>query len=192
MSRRLAIAGGLLIILALTSLCLQSFILDMLIVPVIYAWYSIRLFLQSVPGAMYWTMLVAGAALIFLLSILRRMRLPDLRKTDFRPVRGPIEVTASYIRNAHRGVFSKWFLANRFVELARAIMKQRGGEAIKMTDLGNSDWDPPENIRTYFEAGANRYFMQYSRRRFFARLRKTPFEVDIDEVIDYLETKMKT
>ncbi|RPI87871.1 MAG: hypothetical protein EHM41_03460 [Chloroflexi bacterium] len=192
MSKRLAIAGGLLIILALTSLCLQSFILDVIIVPVIYTWYSIRLFLQSVPGATYWTMLVAAAALIFFISILLRMRLPDRRKRDDPPVRGQVEVTAGYIRSARKGVFSKWLLANRLVELARAIMKQRGVEVFNMNDLRGTDWDPPQNIRAYFEAGANRYFMQVPRRRLFARLRKTPFEVDINEVIDYLESKMKT
>lgn len=194
MSRRLAVTGGLLIALALAVLCLQSIILELLVVPAVYLWVSVRLFLQGVPSSTYWAMFLAAAALAFILSIFRRVKFPDIRRTETAPIRGQVEEIAGNIYAARKSIFSKWLLANRIVELARAIMKQRRSREYtdRTNDLDGEDWDPPENLRAYFEAGANRFFLEIRRRRYFWRSQKTPFEVDLNEVIEFLETKMRT
>ena len=89
-------------------------------------------------------------------------------------------------------------VANRLGKNAREILAQRDGHAvnIKFGPLEGSDWDPPQEIKTYLEIGLNGSFADFPQfRSWWAWWRKpkpTPWDVDVRQVIDYLESELET
>ncbi len=215
MGRRLLVWGVLLVAMALLAFWLQSPIEDVCIVPAIDLLRRSGLFLKTIPQWVYWSLLVAGVALIALSSLTATGRLHNWRpaKEEQAAVPGPIGKLAQYIHNTRRGPYFKWLVAHTLGEVAQAILIQRDtlqaeenaqGERhglkskvpAQMAWMAGRDWDAqcPAEIQAYLEAGLDRAPMTHPRKRsrpgwpgrFFSRRLPTPLDLDPSQVVEYL------
>jgi hypothetical protein len=171
---------------------LQGFIWKSIIVPLIYIAWVIIAFLRSIRQDAYWYMLVAVLAVIALISLLRHLRLENIKVMDHAPAKGPIKTLAANIRGVNGGPYFKWVVAHQLGRLARGILIQREGEdVIPKRKLKGRDWEPPVEIQAYLESGLDRSFFETPRKGLFSRPSPTPLDVDMEQVIEYLESQME-
>jgi len=197
MGRRLLLWGALLVAMALLAFWLQTAIEDVCIVPAINVLRRNRLFLQAVPQWVYWTLLVAGVALIALgsLAATGRWHLWRPAEEEQAAVPGPIGKLAQHIHNTRRGLYFKWLVAHRLGELAQAILVQQdtlqAEDSTQGSRLAGRGWDVqcPAAIQAYLEAGLDRAPIAHPRRRFLSRRPPTPLDLDPSLVVEYLSHK---
>jgi len=169
--------------MALLAFWLQTAIEDVCIVPAINVLRRNRLFLQAVPQWVYWTLLVAGVALIALgsLAATGRWHLWRPAEEEQAAVPGPIGKLAQHIHNTRRGLYFKWLVAHRLGELAQAILVQQdtlqAEDSTQGSRLAGRGWDVqcPAAIQAYLEAGLDRAPMAHPRRRFLSAGRQLPW-----------------
>lgn len=194
MSRRLLSLGLALTGIVLVAFLAQSIIEGLLLRPLIHQWWQIRLYLRSTPQIYAWFLVVTGILLISLVSLLRYLRPSRQEELRSAPLRGPVETLTDSIQRTYKGTyFLKWLVAHRLGELAHAILIQREGEeALQKRRLAGRDWQPQETVQAYLEAGLSRSYEKPRARKWLLRKDKTPLEIDIQQVIEYLESQLET
>jgi hypothetical protein len=83
-------------------------------------------------------------------------------------------------------------VAHRLGQLALETIRQRHGEQASLSDAEREgrDWRPSPEIQAYLEAGLNRSFADYPRRAWSASSAGTPFDQDVQSVVDFLESQI--
>ena len=197
MPRRWLIGLGVIAVLAL-SFYLRGPIQRVIIIPLAYLWWLIKLYYRAVPQAILWVFLVIAVFVFMLRLIPLKNIILRKRKVEYNPSVGAIEDLALWVRKSPRGIYYKWLVANRLGKNAREILAQRDGHAvnIKFGPLEGSDWNPPQEIKTYLEIGLNGSFADFPQFRswwtWWRKPKPTPLDVDVREVIDYLESELET
>lgn len=192
MNRRWVFLAGLLAGSALLAFVLQGVLWDTLVVPVYFRLWLFWHFLRSIPQWVYWNLLVAGVVLAALKSLAGRRRVTPAAKEKSALKIGPVAAMANEIRNNRRSTFFQWIIAHELAGLARAILVQRAGqEAIPRNRLAGQDWNPPAEIQAYLESGLNSRLLDLPRKGFFFRPGSTVLDVDLRQVVDYLESQME-
>jgi hypothetical protein len=194
MSRRVAVWGVVVAAALALTWCLQGVITDLLVGPLAYLAWRANLFLRSTPQWVYWSLVVTGVALVALVSLVRTLHLGRRATKGHPPVPGPVGKMARQIRAARRGVYTKWLVACRLGGLARAMLAQRergAGEAAPPDQLQGRDWHPPTEVQAYLEAGLGRPSISGRRPGAFFRSPPTPLDMDLNQVVDYLESQME-
>jgi len=194
MSRnRLYVILALLAGAVLLAFLLQDVIHNTLIVPIQYLWWALTLTYRSVAQLIFWALLVVAVALMALGSLYGRITFRPKKNPKHIPSRGPVETMAWWLSQAPRGNYFKWRVANRLGELAEQILS-RGDEPDPLPGhrLKGIGWDPPAGVRRYLEAGLNSSFAEYPRKGWFSPPLPTPFDLDVEQVIAYLETQMES
>ena len=136
---------------------------------------------------------------VFALSLLRSLsaiqfRLPK-KKLELRPPQGPVEDFAKSLSRVKNGNYYKWLVANRLGRLARDFLVLRGDRASikEHTPLAGRGWHPSEDVDKYLDVGLRGSFSHFPSPRFrFIPSDPTPLDVDVDEVLDFLEKQIKT
>ena len=85
-----------------------------------------------------------------------------------------------------RGVYFKWQIANLLAEIAMNILNYQERLLPGRKLLGRIRKLPPE-VEKYLDAGVNTTFADYPAPQRFRRTPTTPFDVDLDLVVGYLE-----
>lgn len=197
MPRRWLIGLGVIAVLAL-SFYLRGPIQRVIIIPLAYLWWLIKLYYRAVPQAILWVFLAIAAFVFMLRLIPLKNIILRKRKVEYNPSVGAIEDLALWVRKSPRGIYYKWLVANRLGKNAREILAQRDGHAvnIKFGPLEGSDWNPPQEIKTYLEIGLNGSFADFPQFRswwtWWRKPKPTPLDVDVRQVIDYLESELET
>ena len=135
---------------------------------------------------------MAIAAAVLLVAI--RFRLPELEKRHRTEKRnsspGHVEELSFWIQRGENGFYPKWHIAHLLAELALDILDQRGKREKHILRIKGSDLTPPEEVEKYLDAALNTNFTDYPRPKRFFRKPSTPFDLDIESVIRYLESLM--
>ena len=191
--RRLILIAVLLASAALLAYLLQDLIYETLIVPIQYLWWALTLTYRSIAQLIFWALVVVAVAMMALGSLYGRISFREKKAPKHTPSRGPVETLAWWLTQKVRGNYFKWRVANRLGELAEKILS-RGDEPDPLPGhrLLGVGWDPPADIRHYLEAGLNSSFAEYPRQGWFTQPTPTPFDLEVDQVIDYLETQMES
>jgi hypothetical protein len=172
---------------------LQDLIQSALFVPLSYLWWGFNIMYLSVAQLVYWALLVVGVALMAFGSLYGKSRARELVQEKTLLLKGPLEAVAGQIVKTGKGTYYKWVIANRMGKLARSILSFRnGGIEVPNEPLsGREDWDPPAEVGAYLESGLTRTFADFPRRRWFSRPIETPFDVELNQVITYLESQLE-
>lgn len=191
--RKFALAGLFLVIAGLMAFSLRDLIRQSVVLPLTYFWWLGGIFYRSVAQVVYWVLLVTGFGLMAFGSLYGRERPSAERKRRGRVERGPIENFAWWLAQRPRGTYFKWRVANRLGTLAREMLAQRGevlsGPPFRLAGRG---WEPPEEVDGYLDAGLNRSFAEFPRRGWFSRPPATPFDLEVEPVVEYLESQLET
>jgi hypothetical protein len=191
--RRTILLGAFFLIAAAMAYYLQDIVRSALFVPVSYLWWGINIMYQSVAQLIYWILLVVGVALMAFGSLYGKGRSKELVEETADVRQGPLETTArQFSRTSSKGVYYKWLIANRMGRLARSILSLRNGQAeAPNSQLAGRDWNPPDEVGAYLESGLTRTFADFPRQKLFARPSETPFDIDLNQVLAYLESQME-
>ena len=162
----------------------------LVIEPLSYLNWVIQVVLRAIPQAYFWYFLVGLILLVALGSMVRNTELRLFKDKKEVEKKGAVEVLAHEIAHSKRGAYFKWVTANRLAKLAQAIIIEGGAESSgNARQLQGRDWDPPTEVQSYLKAGLQDSIIQYARRSFIRTVQKTPFDIDIQQVIEYLESQ---
>lgn len=180
--------------LAVAAFLLRDVIYALVILPLEYLWWVLSLTYRSLAQGIYWVVLVALLAYLALDSLYGRIRFRPRREPKHIPARGPVETMAWWLEQTRRGNYFKWRVANRLGELAEGILARDGGirSPLPGERLRGAGWSPPPVVQKYLEAGLNHSFADYPRPRWFQPPPATPFDLDIQQVLDYLDSQMES
>ena len=183
-NRLLLIALALSALLAM-ALLIEGFVRDVLVVPLLYAVWIARLFWDSIPQGLLWAAFVLVVVASAARSIVTQRPMRHVR-TEETERRGRVEEWASLVNLAQQGDFSRWRLAQRLGQLALEVLPEQDLLASKRSvrRLQSETLDIPPAIRAYLQAPMP---MARSRRRLRAASRGGPFDLDPEQVVQFLE-----
>ena len=190
--RRLILLGAFFLVAAGMAYFLQDLIQSALFVPISYLWWGLNVMYQSVAQLVYWVLLVVGITLMAFGSLYGKNRVRQRVEEKTTSSLGPLEATARQISKTGKGMYYKWLIANRMGKLARSILYLRNGQALSPNSpLAGRDWNPPAEVEAYLNSGLTRTFADFPRRRRFSRPPETPFDIELNQALTYLESQME-
>jgi len=162
--------------------------------PIQYVLWLLKLYYQSMPQGFLWILLVGFIIIMVIGSLAVEEAKQNRREQLHKPAKGAIESLADWMSRSSRGLYFKWLIAQRLGKLARGltIFDARRAQPSVWEPIAGPGWDPPEEVASYLEAGINGSFADYPRPRWpFQRAKPTPLDLDPNQAIEYLETRMK-
>lgn len=196
MTRRQIVFAGLFFLIVILAFALRDVVEAAIVVPVAFLWWLFKLYYAALPQSIFWILLVALAAYSAITTVIPAIRINAARKNEIRITQGRIEILADWLKKSKRGgTYYKWLVANRLGKNAREILAQREGIPIskKFSALAGRGWNPPQKIDAYLEIGLNGSFTNIPRSRWFWKSPPpTPLDVEVRQVVDYLEDEMET
>ena len=180
------------LIAAVLAYILKDIVGAFLFEPVSQMWYALYLLYLSIAQIIFWFILIVVVALIAFGSLYGKFGLARLDEGEKKSKPGPVANAARHIARSDEGIYYKWLIANRLGKLARSIFaRNAGNESAGITVLQGSGHQPTSEIVAYLMSGLTQTFADYPRRNWLGRLPITPLDVEIERVIEYLESKME-
>jgi hypothetical protein len=191
--RNWILLGVLVVVAVLLAPFMQVMIEYLIIEPIAYYGWRLKRMSAIIPQEYYWLFIIASIAVVVFFSILRSIVLNQTEDQHQAPQKGQVEELANHIQRTQKSTYFKWMMANKLAKLAVNILShQNANNGDEHRDFSTVIWDPPQETKKYLETGLNSSFMEYHpKRRFFKRKRETPFDVDLNTIIDYLESEME-
>ncbi len=186
---------GVFLVSALLAFPARGFVNQLVLVPISYLLWLLKLFYLSVDQALWWI----GVVLVVLL-ILGTSLLPEFKQKRNlieykRQERGNVESLARAIQKSDRGIYFKWLVANRLGKLAHQMLTQRepGKPRSVFSPLQADGWNPTGEIQNYLEKGLHGTFADFPNTNwnYFLPPQKTQLDHDVNEVVEFLESKME-
>ena len=174
---------------------LQDMIRKTVIVPLAYLWWALGVLYQSFPQIVVWILLIVLIFFILLGSLSTDSRRTRREEPKVKPSLGQVEGLAEGLVKMRRGTYYKWQIAHRLGRLARDFLIQRGDRASTRdhSPLTGHDWHPSESVDSYLDTGLRSSFADFPKHRlWFVRPEPTPLDIEVDEVVEFLETQIKT
>jgi hypothetical protein len=184
------IASGL-IAVGLIAFFLREVVQDWVVIPLARLFWLIKGYYGAFPQATYWGIALIVAAVLVLLWL----RLPDFERPhqpeQWKPSPGSVREMAFWIQRSKEGIFPKWHLAHLLAELALDILNRRRTRQKDAGFLDDPDWSPPPNVKKYLDAVLSTNYTDYPRQTRFRQDPPTPFDQDLDPVVEYLESLLE-
>jgi len=184
--KQIAILVVLVILAAIVAFPMRSIVYYYILAPLSFIWFYLVYYYHVIPQQFYWIILILAAAYIALGGLLenpfKRERLQLIRTSQ----KGPVDGLAARIKDSRRGVYSRWRVARALGILAVEILELRGSKSGRVKELKGKDWNPPPGVQEYLEAGLNNSFADFPLSR-----KKTPFSIDVEKVVTYLESQLE-
>lgn len=111
----------------------------------------------------------------------REEKIPE----DQSPVVGVVEAMAGYIEERHRGIYFKWQIAHLLGKIQQTIQENASRGTSSRIPL------PSERVQAFLDAGVNTSYVDYAPDGFSLKNISTPFDIELEQVVDYLEEQME-
>ena len=195
MWRRWLALLGLIVIAALLAFPLRGLVNQLIIVPLAYILWLLKLLYLSMHQAFWWLALVLAVLIILGRSLLPEITLVKKTIPLAKHEHGNVESLAIAMRKSDKGIYFKWLVANRMGRLAYQILLQRehGKARSVFAPLVGEGWESTDEVQQYLEKGLHGSFAEFpnSRWNYFAPPEKTPLDQDVAEVVTFLESKIE-
>ncbi len=165
----------------------------LIIDPIAYYRWSITQVLQVFPQSAYWIGISVSLSLVVALILLRDLIAGLTAKEAAPHQKGAVEQLAEQIQKSQTSNYFKWVIANQLAETALKILPAKFGRSQQdRRNFDHLDWHPPPQVRKYFITGLNSSFMDYRKKKRFQKTpNATPFDIDLNDVIGYLESELE-
>lgn len=188
---------GIIIIGVVLAFPMRDAVNQIIVVPLAFVFWLLGLYYRSYSQAIIWAIFVAVTLLFLLGSLLNGEWWGKKEKLSEKLSAGPVEDLSVSLGKARKGMYHRWRVANRLSKVARDLLAQREGlepREVQDKHLTGRDWSPPRDVDMYFQAGLFDSFASYPRPRWWSlkRSEPTPFDLDIEEAVEYLEGQMRT
>jgi hypothetical protein len=189
----LILAG--LLLMGCLAFFLQDVVRQVIIIPVAYLWWVLRIVYATIPQVLLWLILLVILTFSIIASLLKRYSSGRKYELLSKPAMGAVESLAGWISNSSRqGNYYRWLVANRLgkLALAMAIRIENRQPPARLEQPKTLETGTPAGIQRYLKAGLEESFVDYPLPRLpFLRRQATPFDQEIDEVVQFLETQME-
>ncbi|OGF54138.1 MAG: hypothetical protein A2Z21_07125 [Candidatus Fraserbacteria bacterium RBG_16_55_9] len=184
--------GLVLLLSSLLALLFQDFLREVIVVPLLYAYWFMRLYVESLPQSFLWALFMAAVIAIAVKSISARTAKSRHGHRGLQKERqGKIEVWVERVRLAKRGKYFRVRLARRLAEFSLetlAYRERRTPEEIR-EQLQSGRSGIPQEIETYLQAGLSMN-IQNADSGDTTRLRtrkNSPLQLNPERVVEFLE-----
>jgi hypothetical protein len=168
---------------------LRDAVEQLILQPLAYFLWLLNMLYRAIPQPILWVLVVAvmiyAAASLFLKNFTPSFSRPRKRA----PVYGPVEETVQMLNRDSRGVYFKWQMARTLSEIALDLQELHTHSPSRTLDFDNRPASP--EVRRYLDAGLNTSFSDYPLNGPFQMRPETPFDININPVLDYLESQME-
>jgi hypothetical protein len=191
--RILLISAGLLVAIILAFL-LRDIIRQAVVTPLAYLWWVFRLVYSVIPQVALWILLIFALVMIAIGNLVSWLSAERKYEKLFKPAQGAVEILSRWVTNSKEGNYYKWMIANRLGKLARemAIRFENRQVPASPDNLKAAGESPSEAVQRYLKAGLDESFVDYPQPATpFVRRKATPFDIDVDEVVVFLESEME-
>jgi len=192
--RRILIILAGLVVAVILAFFLQDVIRRTVVTPLAYLWWVLKLTYTAIPQLVLWILLLAVLILIIINSLVNWFSIGEKSKEPTRPAQGNVEILAGWVSNAGEGNYYKWMIANRLGKLwgeMTGSLEDRGQPA-RPEEPNGADMHPPEALQRYLKAGMEESFVDYPLPRLpFMRKQATPFDLDVEVAVEFLESQME-
>lgn len=188
-SHRIGVAILALLPVVVMAFVLQDFVREVLIGPIFYAYWVVRLFLGSIPQVWEWVAFVLLVAYIVARSLVTLPSLPRRRQVE--PVEhGRVEDLARLLQQAHGDAFARWRVAQRLGGLVGDVLAdaERVSQREIWRRLDRGQLDVPPSLRAYLTARFQA--VGRSNLRGF-RAAPSPLDLEPREVVQFLEDQIR-
>jgi hypothetical protein len=187
--RRIGLVVAVLVPVVIVAVALQGFVREVLIGPVLYVYWIVRLFLESIPQIWVWLAFLLLATYLVTRGVVRRTSLPRARRSE-TVERGRIEEWAHLLHQARHDPFTRWRLAQRLGGLVGDVLaaEERVSQREIWRRLDRSHLDVPQPLRAYLTAQLRSIPPSGLRS---LRTHASPLDLDPAEVVQYLEDRLR-
>jgi hypothetical protein len=192
-ANRWRLAVGLVAALVL-AFFLRDFVQILVIDPLAYLFWALGVVYRIIPQQVYWIFLIIGLFYVALNSFYAKRRSMDEAPPP-APSKGSVETMAYWVERGQGGVYFRWQVARILAQTALSIAELRENRRLRAFEW--PDDEPSTQVKRYLDAGLNSSFADYpleSGISLFQLGRKqpsTPFDIDVEKVIAYLESEME-
>lgn len=170
----------------------QQFFQVLLLEPIAYLWWGVKQVIRVIPETLYWYFFVSCLGILGLFFLIRDIFEHRLIKEKQVRQQGPIEFLSENIVRSAKSNYFKWVIANRLANITLQVVWQKSGKDEKPRDFTYADLKGSPDIKSYLETGLLGSFMDYQgKKKLFGKSRETPLNLDISQVIDWVESEME-
>lgn len=148
----------------------------------LYMVWSLDVFGRIIPEQGLWVGLLILLLYVAVGSFYGKSSKGEKSRMDTSLVKGQVEAMSEWVEGRHRGVYFKWQIASLLGGIHQAIQKHRAD--------GGSE-PPNEEVQAYLDAGINSSYADYPSPDLFEKARPTPFDIELEQVVKYLEEQME-
>ena len=166
---------------------LRESVEQLIIRPMFYLLWMLNLLYHAIPQVVLWIGLLSLILVLALSFVLRNISFDSLRPR--RKIRrlGPVAELAQTIQRESSGVYFKWQVARSLSEIALDLQSLR--THLDSRNLHLDESEAPPAVRRYLDAGLHSSFSDYPIPGLFQPRPQTPFDLELDPVLDYLESQ---
>lgn len=191
--QRWLIAVGVLIVAGFLAFPLRETIFDTVVIPAAFITWNLGLLYRSFSQGTWWWVIVFLVLFMLAFSLATQPGFRPRTTIKSKPVQGPVEGFATWVRKAEKGIYFKWLVANRLGKLAYQILLHResGRPRSVFAPLLGTDWEPGKELQQYLETGLHGSFADFPNTGSLAPHQHTPLDLDVNEAVDFLESQVE-
>lgn len=160
--------------------------------PISYYWWRAQQVIHVIPEIYYWFFFIACFGVLALFFLLQEAFRHQVKKVDQVVQKGPMEFLSEYIVRSAKSNYFKWVIANRLANIALHILWYKDGKGEKPRNFSFTDRAISPAIKTYLETGLFSSFMDFRQKsKLFGKSQEIPLNVDIHQVLDWVESQME-
>lgn len=186
--RQMMLIGAAVIIAGIMAFPLRALVNDLVISPLTYLIWVGGVYYQAIPEVVVWIILLVIVLSIFAGSYAGTWHREERSQVKKRPKMGQIETLAGWISQPGRGNYFNWQVARLLGEAACRLLGLP--EHSNRLNWSGSP-EPSQNVRDYLEASLNTTFADYPLPSPFRGRKPTPFDLNLEEVITFLESQLE-
>src|SRR5919199_1465667 len=189
MRTRFLLIGLLLLPVVLMAVVIQGFVRDVIVVPLFYVFWLLRLLFESISQVLLWGVFIIVVVIVAGRSLVKRVPRLQVRPAEDRR-RGRVEEWQPLIQQTNQGAFGKWRLANALEQLAVDVLASQ--ERLEPREirrrLENGTLEVSPEVLAYLRA---RMPTASAQRQVRPRGRASAADHDLEQVIQFLEARLR-
>ena len=183
-TRLLLVAAALLPVVGM-AVAVEDFVRDVVVIPLLYAFWIAKLLFDSIPRHLLWAIFVGFLIRGAVRSLSGGRRLPATYRGETQP-EGRVTSWARVLDEARRTEFARWHLSQRLGQLMVEVLAARQHVAprqiVRQVEQGRIEL-PPE-MRSYLRA---RLHAPRGASSFRLRSQPSPLAIDPEHIVRFLE-----
>src|SRR5919199_2868524 len=184
MRKRFLLIGLLLLPVVLMAVVIQGFVRDVIVVPLFYVFWLLRLLFESISQVLLWGVFIIVVVVVAGRSMVKRVPRLQVQAAEDRR-RGRVEEWLRLIQQTNQGAFGKWRLANALEQLAVDVLscEERLEPREIRRRLENGTLEVPPEIQAYLRA---RMPVASAQRHARPRVQASASDRELEQVVQFL------